>query len=452
MTPEQISALLINPREDLHIEIKNWLDLKSSAEAKATFMKAVIALANHGGGFLIIGLTEKGHEFHESGERPEALEFYNQDLINGIVSSYADPAFHCSMHFVESPSRHIYPVVRVPGGHKVPIRAKRASPDGKLLENNCIYVRKPGPKSERPIEAREWEDLFARCFENRKDDVLNQLRLMISGTNNSTLAAESKADLRDWIDSCMSRWSALLQSSGSVGNASCDKGLIIFSYELVGSRKTLSLTQLPNVVRAAVIRHTGWPMFWYPSRNEIAPYPYQDAVECWIARGASMLNDERDASKSDFWRITTSGQAFLLRGFQEDDSGQVLPDGSEIRAGTLFDFVLPIWRAAELMLHAESMARGLIEGPASVNFHIEYRGLKGRQLVDRTGRRILTPGRISHQDTIHLALKSDIEAIGPRLPELVQELLKPLYSLFSFMELPSQAVVEEIKRMRATNF
>ncbi len=49
-SPERLADLLIDLREDLDLEIKSWLDLRGDNEAKATFAKATLALANHGGG------------------------------------------------------------------------------------------------------------------------------------------------------------------------------------------------------------------------------------------------------------------------------------------------------------------------------------------------------------------------------------------------------------------
>ena len=50
--------LLANPKESLDIEIKGWLDLSASRD-KATLAKAALALANHGGGLIILGLSEE---------------------------------------------------------------------------------------------------------------------------------------------------------------------------------------------------------------------------------------------------------------------------------------------------------------------------------------------------------------------------------------------------------
>ena len=46
----RLNDLILAPSEDLDVEVKGWLDL-STGEHKATLAKALLALANHGGGF-----------------------------------------------------------------------------------------------------------------------------------------------------------------------------------------------------------------------------------------------------------------------------------------------------------------------------------------------------------------------------------------------------------------
>lgn len=53
----ELQPLISEPREELGVEYKDWLDLKTN-EHKATLAKAAIALANHGGGFIVIGFAE----------------------------------------------------------------------------------------------------------------------------------------------------------------------------------------------------------------------------------------------------------------------------------------------------------------------------------------------------------------------------------------------------------
>ena len=60
---ERLADLLVDPREDLDFEAKNWLDLQGSNDDKATFAKAVLAISNHGGGFVVprIGRNRRRH-------------------------------------------------------------------------------------------------------------------------------------------------------------------------------------------------------------------------------------------------------------------------------------------------------------------------------------------------------------------------------------------------------
>ena len=49
----QFEDWLISPMETLDIEAKDWLDM-DAVESKGTIAKTLIALENHGGGFLVI--------------------------------------------------------------------------------------------------------------------------------------------------------------------------------------------------------------------------------------------------------------------------------------------------------------------------------------------------------------------------------------------------------------
>ncbi len=157
---ERLADLLVDPCEDLDFEVKNWLDLQGNND-KAIIAKAVMALANHGSGFLALGLTETDEGIVEAEGRPATLDGYSQDLINGIVQNYCDPPFHCAVHVIANPGGALFPIVVVPGGHRVPVRARRAGPNGNIVQNHAIYIRKPGPRSEIPQSAQDWDELLA---------------------------------------------------------------------------------------------------------------------------------------------------------------------------------------------------------------------------------------------------------------------------------------------------
>ncbi len=51
---ERWTQLALAPTEGLETELKGWLDLNSN-EDKANIAHAILALANHGGGAILIG-------------------------------------------------------------------------------------------------------------------------------------------------------------------------------------------------------------------------------------------------------------------------------------------------------------------------------------------------------------------------------------------------------------
>ena len=452
MTAERLEDLLVDLREDLDLEVKNWLDLRGNNHDKAIFAKAALALANHGGGFIVLGFEETGAKMEEAADRPATLDVYNQDVVNGIVQKYCDPPFHCAVHMVPNVDGAIFPVVRVPGGHRVPVRARSAGPHRNIVESNAIYVRKPGPRSEPPRSAQEWDDLLSRCQWNRRDELLGNIRDLLIGAAPQEALVDQEELLRQWITGCLDRWRLLVGPLPEGAGPRFPHGYYNFAYEIVGDVRGITLGGLPEVIRSSTVRHTGWPPFWYPTREGIEPYPVDGAVECWFGGDTETRLGTRDPAHSDFWRIAPNGFAYLLRGYQEDREGFEFAGVGPVTPGTVFDITLPVWRVGETLLQAERLASNLFEGPASLRFAAEYTGLRGRSLVSLNGRRHVREASVSRQDSIRLHTHVESQAIGTRLPEIVHSLLYPLYELFGFSELPMHLVVDELRRMREGNF
>jgi hypothetical protein len=55
------------------------------------------------------------------------------------------------------------------------------SPDGKKLVTNRVYIGRPGPNSEEPRTAEEWDRLFERCLQNRQAELLDAMRSIMAG-------------------------------------------------------------------------------------------------------------------------------------------------------------------------------------------------------------------------------------------------------------------------------
>jgi hypothetical protein len=158
----ELNQLVVEPRETLDAEIKEWLDLTSN-DHRALVAKEVIALANHGDGYLIIGFEEQADgSFKPAGSRPPTLDAWSQDAIQSIVGKYIDPTNQCRVvHQAPSASADRYPIVIVPGGHRVLIRAKSGSPDGRRLCHTAPIPAAQGPRVRSPKQPKNGQTVRA---------------------------------------------------------------------------------------------------------------------------------------------------------------------------------------------------------------------------------------------------------------------------------------------------
>ena len=179
-TTDELQRFIVEPREDLGVEYKNWLDLTANHD-RATLAKAAIALANHGGGRIIIGFEESGQHL-SSMQHPAALQEITQDNVNAAIRRYAEPAFQCEVYFAQHPGTGVsHPIITVPGSLMVPVMTKRGC-EGVFAQHR-YYIRKPGPVSQEPLSAEEWRNLIHRCIRASREDMLESIRLHCHGAS-----------------------------------------------------------------------------------------------------------------------------------------------------------------------------------------------------------------------------------------------------------------------------
>ena len=441
---DRFSELLVEPREDLDVEVKNWLDLKSDENAKANFAKAALALANNGGGIIIIGMTETDEGMVPSEGRPRSLEAYGVDHLNGIIHNYADPAFHCAVHLRSGPDGLLHPIVVIPGGHRVPVRSKRGGPNGQIVKDNSIYIRRPGPRSEVPQSAHDWDTLLARCLSHRRDEMFDQIRALISGAVPEASLETTPDRLTEWSEKSLERWLDLRDGLPVDAPERCPHGYMWYAFEFDGELRELPGAKFSEALRDSEVNLSGWPPFWYPTRFGIRPYPFEGLVECWIGGDNEEGFGNHGAGMADFWRVSPDGFGFFLRGYREDDlSGS---RNMPAEPGTWIEVEWPVAITAEVLAYIESLASRLLSGSYSVRLLASYTGMEGRRLYSIGTRYI--HHRISRQATISLGSAFDGAMLGPNSNELVHQFLQPFYNVFDFFDLPTSLVTEVMSALR----
>ncbi|HEX2816919.1 MAG TPA: RNA-binding domain-containing protein [Phenylobacterium sp.] len=439
----QLESLIVNPREDLAIEIKSWLDLSSPAHC-ATLAKAALAIANHGGGFIVVGLRETSDgQFEPDPNRPPSLTAYSQDALARIVAAYSEPPFQVAVHHVAVASG-TYPVMQVPGGHRTPIQAKKGSSDNKTLIVGRVYIRRPGPESAEPASAAEWRGLLDRCLRAARDDLLDAIRGTLDGQNLAAAAPPPPSERDRFIVFAadgLKRWSEKAPITPTQVRL-YPPGYYRVAYRVVGPIAPRSPADLLTAISRATTGHTGWSPWWVPTRDEIKPYWNEGALECFLGEGRMV----EDPAHADFWRVSPDGNAVLVRGFDEDSH----PD--RVKPGTVFDVTLPVWRIGDCMLQAARFAEAIGAPQSEIIFGVQWMGLAGRELTHIEGHRHISPGRAAKQDRLDLEATLRADQIAERLPEILFDFLTPLYALFDLFVLPKSLVDQEVQKLRAGRF
>lgn len=441
---EELQPLITEPREALDAEYKGWLDLTTN-EHKATLSKAVIAMANHGGGYVVLGLEDRGAMLVSSA-RPQEVPEISQDTVNAAVHRYVTPEFHCEVYNVPHPeSGVVHPVVVVPGNMTEPIMSKRDC-QGVIAQNRC-YIRKPGPRSEEPQTGEEWRTLLRRCVQAGRDDMLDAIRSIVSGRVDAVAIVPNEAEqLHEFCEMARRRWQELAVDMPDNAPARFPFGFYEMGFSLVGAQPAGGLAELQDrLATARQIRLTGWTPFLSMATDGWSPYPHENFIEAWVGRPIRDDWMQSEPAHCDYWRASLDGKLYTVRGYSEDGLiGRVEP-------GTVIDVTLPVWRIGEGLLFANRLA-ATFEDVEAIAIECRFTGLLERSLTSINGSRAVFNEDVSHTDALVLTATATPQQVQDNLAEVMHALLSPLYERFNFFRLPFELVDTELDRMKHGRF
>lgn len=439
---DELRPLLAEPREDLAAEYKDWLNLSENSQ-KAILAKAAIAIANHGGGYIVIGMRDNRSQL-VSVPRPDGIPDTEQDAVNAAIQRFATPEFHCEVYAVPHPETAVvHPVIVVPGGMIVPVMSKRNCQD--IIAQHRVYIRKPGPRSEEPQTGEEWRTLLHRCVQNGREDMLGSIRAIVSGRlEPAALVPDAADELHRFAEGGRVRWQELVAELPENDEARFPHGYYDMAFKLIGAEPAPTLNELRNRLQAAQrIRLTGWTTFLHMNRPEWTPYIHENFIEAWVGREVDQ-RWLRTPAHCDFWRAAREGKLYTIRGYSEDGIDSV-------PAGAAIDLTMPVWRIGEGLLFASRFAE-TFDGVESIAVECTFTGLQDRYLTSVDGTRAMFGDLHSRTDTVTLVGQPTILQVQDNLAEVMQALLSPLYERFDFFEAPFELFDTELSRLRGGRF
>ena len=395
---------------------------------------------------MILGFEDQGHKL-VSIPRPQNVPEITQDNVNSAIRRFSEPEFHSRVSNVLHPLTCVqHPIIIVPASD-TPVMSKRSQPYAKVQQHR-FYTRKPGPRTEEPQTAEEWRELIDRCIRARRQDMLDAIRSIVVGTGESQTVTSGSRDvvitpsmaLGDYSTAARNRWAELTAGQPVDSPSRFPKGYYEMGFALVGARPVDSPNELKERLKVAQKRElSGWPPFLDIGISGQDPYIYDELIEAWLGREK---NDRPplDSYESDFWRASLDGKLYTIRGYSEDRT-PTAGRPNELRGSILID--LPIIRIAEGILFACRLS-GQFKGVEQLAVACRFTGLNGRSLVESISSTYLTVhNSISHTSEKALSGQATLQQVQDNLPEVIYDIVKPLYEVFGFY----QVSIGEVRRI-----
>ena len=210
------------------------------------------------------------------------------------------------------------------------------------------------------------------------------------------------------------------------------------SFVLLSKPDITSLKYFLEKLRASETGRTGWDIGWVPTRSGIAPYPYQEGIEVWLAE-----DGDKGPGHSDFWRAEPSGRFVLFRGYQEDEH-----DFRERHklSEKIIDFSLILWRVSEFLLYLESFSNQMSVADSKAVIKITWNGLENRRIGYHKGFERINGHYICHQDAVGSTYGIfSCDKIKRFLIRDVHSITVPLFESFNFFSVTEDNIKGHIK-------
>ena len=424
--PDALRLLIVDPNEDLGTEYKAKVNLETTL-GRAKLAKHLAALANHGGGYLVVGFDDDLKPEHPRPALP------NRDDISRVVKTYLDPPFQCDVREVSDAAGLLYAVISIPSHGATPVCCRADGPQdekGRVQGVSCgaYYIRKPGPESAPITSPSEWAPLIRRCVSTERSSILGAIELALGGGQASISAPSLQTTLDLWDSAAASAYAKDVETHRPGDKVATAHYRFSYAIETTGDLPRLD--DLPEMMRRVGLEldreiYTGWGMF-HVFPGPLAPHfktdlNFDDGNVEFLEM--NMVEVPSQVGMTDVWRVSGTGLACIHRGYIEDTHWW-----KQVPPGTAFSPNQMAMNIAELVRHASLLAREF--GSANqVHFRCEWRGLSGRSLQDFSYPWMLE-GHPATTDVRKSRAAATIGALETNWTEVAAELAGPVARAF----------------------
>lgn len=146
-------------------------------KTRCELVKDILALANTGGGWLVIGVRETGTSFTPDGVSDGQAASFETTQVNTFLNNYADPPINTSIHKPEVGGKRFI-AIGVPGFSDTPHICQKEFPG--VLTAPTLYVRTSNNESAPIKSSADFRSIVERATRNRADSILESVRAVLT--------------------------------------------------------------------------------------------------------------------------------------------------------------------------------------------------------------------------------------------------------------------------------
>jgi hypothetical protein len=303
LEPIQLDLCDLVERNEEHqlFDYKGPMAWNESSREAMELVKDALALANTGGGYLVIGVAEKpegGFEF--AGLSESQVASWDATRVGNKIRAHADPAVSLRTRVVECRGLR-FVLVTVEGFQRVPHICKKSFETkewGRILTAPTIYIRTATCES-RPIQtADELSDLIERAVRTRHDEMLTAMRSAMIGASTTTAVTARAAFERQAAES-------LQEGSDTIPSEPYDGFYTDVMYPARFEEERFARSQLRDALTASSVIYEGAPLLVLTGWDDYITV-LADGLRLEFASSSGKVPGN-PLDRYYFWRIKQSG-------------------------------------------------------------------------------------------------------------------------------------------------
>jgi hypothetical protein len=444
--PLNFGSALKSPTEGLDVEFKRSLPLRENV-GKAKLAKEICALANHGGGWIVLGREDDGS--YPNVAAAEIVDV-DQDQVNQIAAAYLQPAPHCTVS-KQQPEGIDYevPVIWVPPCGTAPVCAKKNGPDdGRGRTQGIIkgthYIRKAGPVSEAIASPDEWQDVIRRCVLSDKASLLGALTTMVEQPRPVPETEEQSVFEADF-DHTVLIWKEEAQDHPyEVDLTSCFVG---YGFQLVDAEQ-ITTDQIAECLRNRPLNSPGYTFFSVGQNSPYRPIVIEVAGHDGLEVHANTSEDDHRS----LWRLSESLSGTEIISYWEDT--EWIKSAVEENSSRTWERGQHIWIAQQIAYANSFLATvkhiaDYFSFTGDVRIRVLFSGLSGRTLKSTSFGVHYSMDYQAHQNTkqIDFVLKT-VELVTETRSSVISSIIQPMNKLTQGPAVTAENVVRSLSAKR----